>query len=263
MYTKLNPEHIIKTLNALDARICERFPGSGLARVCRELTGLAEASSGHIAELARPNIILRTAILSVVVLGALMLSYLASIIEVKRDAENLFGVMQGIDSVFNIVVLMGAGIIFLVSLEDRWKRQKAMEYLHELRSIIHVIDMHQLPKDPSSARPPTVATLEPAGPQRAISNFELTRYLDYCSEMLSLAAKVAALYAQSTRDPLVVEAASELGQITTNLSNKIWQKISMVYRIESRSLPLPTQTAGDSGIQGHQPHQRVAHPETS
>jgi len=36
--------------------------------------------------------------------------------------------------------------------------------------------------------------------------FELGRYLDYCSEMLSLTGKVAALYAQDLDDPVVVEA---------------------------------------------------------
>ena len=36
--------------------------------------------------------------------------------------------------------------------------------------------------------------------------FELTRYLDYCSEMLSLTAKIAALYAQSSSDAVVIDA---------------------------------------------------------
>lgn len=58
--------------------------------------------------------------------------------------------------------------------------------------------------------------------------FELTRYLDYCSEMLSLSAKIAALYAQSTSDSVVIEAASDLSTLTTNLSSKIWQKITIV-----------------------------------
>ena len=53
------------------------------------------------------------------------------------------------------------------------------------------------------------------------------RYLDYCSEMLSLAAKVAAIYAQSSKDPQVVAASSDLQQITANLSSKIWQKINI------------------------------------
>ena len=44
-------------------------------------------------------------------------------------------------------------------------------------------------------------------------------------------AKVAALYAQSSKDPIVVDAVSDIGQITTNLSNKIWQKITLVQRL--------------------------------
>jgi hypothetical protein len=60
---------------------------------------------------------------------------------------------------------------------------------------------------------------------RQLDHIELVRYLDYCSEMLSLAAKVAAVYAQSTRDPTVVAASSDLQQLTANLSSKIWQKI--------------------------------------
>ena len=42
------------------------------------------------------------------------------------------------------------------------------------------------------------------------------------------AAKVAALYAQGTRDSLIIETASDLGQITSNISGKIWQKITLV-----------------------------------
>ena len=228
MYLILDPAHILKTLYALEARISERFPGSGLAKVCSELIGVTEESGTRIAALSRPYVGLRFAVISILAAGAATLAYVGSIIQVKGDAENLYGVMQGIDSAFNIIVLMGAGLLFLSTLEARWKRQQAMQHLHELRSIIHVIDMHQLPKDPSAARPPTVATL--GGPQRAMTPFELARYLDYCSEMLSLAAKVAALYAQSTKDPIVVETASDLGQITANLSSKIWQKITILYQ---------------------------------
>ncbi|MEQ1652699.1 MAG: hypothetical protein ABL897_09440 [Hyphomicrobium sp.] len=239
MYRTLDPGQIIKTLRELEARIADRFPGSGLGKVCAELISVTIESNARIATMSKPHLLLRTGIVAVLGVGVVLLIYLASIIEIKRDAENLFGVMQGIDSVFNILVLMGAGILFLASLEARRKRQQAMEHLHELRSIIHVIDMHQLPKDPSSARPPTVATPDISAPQRQITPFELARYLDYCSEMLSLAAKVAALYAQSTKDPIVIDAASDLGQITSNLSNKIWQKITIVQSLEGRDLPLP------------------------
>ena len=121
--------------------------------------------------------------------------------------------------------LTGAAIIFLFALEGRWKRQQALGDLDELRSIIHVIDMHQLTKDPSSTSPLSGATA--SSPQRTLTAPELVRCLDYCSEMLSLAAKVAAIYAQSSKDPTVIEASSDLQQITANLSAKIWQKINI------------------------------------
>jgi hypothetical protein len=54
------------------------------------------------------------------------------------------------------------------------------------------------------------------------------RYLDYCSEMLSLTAKIAVLYAQNSRDTAVISAVTELEQISANLSAKVWQKITMV-----------------------------------
>ena len=61
-----------------------------------------------------------------------------------------------------------------------------------------------------------------------MSRFELTRYLDYCSEMLSLTNKLAALYAQNLPDAVVIDAVNDIEQLTTNLSSKIWQKITIL-----------------------------------
>ena len=61
-----------------------------------------------------------------------------------------------------------------------------------------------------------------------MSPFELIRYLDYCSEMLSLTSKLAALYAQNLPDPVVIDTVNEIESLTTNLSQKIWQKITIV-----------------------------------
>ena len=41
-----------------------------------------------------------------------------------------------------------------------------------------------------------------------MSEFELMRYLDYCSEMLSLTGKLAALYMQNMRDPSSSKAST-------------------------------------------------------
>ena len=120
-------------------------------------------------------------------------------------------------------------VFFLISIEDRRKRRLALTALHEIRSIVHVIDMHQLTKDPSTdvtaAAPPT-----PSSPTRDLSPERMLRYLDYCSEMLSLSSKVAALYAQSYPDPVVTETVSDIERTATGLSQKIWQKINIIHR---------------------------------
>jgi hypothetical protein len=229
MYSTLNPDKIIETLVKLESRISERFPGSGLSGVCAQLAGVANHSKEKTAAAARPDYLLRFAIAIVLLLGLALFGYVATIIEVKRGEENLYGVLQGIEAAVNILVLTGAGIFFLATLEQRWKRQLALKELHELQSLIHVVDMHQLTKDPGRLSTATVST--PSSPQRTLTPFELTRYLDYCSEMLSLAAKIAALYAQATRDPVIIDSAHSLEQLTANLSAKIWQKIRLTQEV--------------------------------
>jgi hypothetical protein len=61
-----------------------------------------------------------------------------------------------------------------------------------------------------------------------MTEFELIRYLDYCSEMLSLTGKLAALYMQDMRDPVIIESVNEIEDLTTSLSRKIWQKIMVL-----------------------------------
>ena len=70
-----------------------------------------------------------------------------------------------------------------------------------------------------------VGTDTPSSPRRTLTRYELIRYLDYCSEMLSLNSKLAALYAQNFDDPVVLEAVDQVEALTTALSGKIWQKI--------------------------------------
>lgn len=226
-FRTLDPDKIIQTVATLDRRINERFPGCGLSKVCAELHDVAKSSQKKVAAAQRPNIALRLGIGAVLAGGIALLIYVGTIIDLKYGDENLFGVLEGMDAAVNTLVVMGAGVFFLSTLEGRGHRQKALDDLHELRSIVHVIDMHQLTKDPN--RRSLVGTL-PDGSRRVkreMTPFELVRYLDYCSEMLSLAAKIAALYAQGTRDAVVVETASDLGQTTSNLSSKIWQKITL------------------------------------
>ncbi|MGH7004851.1 MAG: hypothetical protein ACREIP_12970, partial [Alphaproteobacteria bacterium] len=237
MYRSLDPAQLVTTLAALERRIAERFPGTGLSKVCAELTQIARESGAKVARLARPYYLLRLLTVAVLVGGAASLVYVSSIIQVKREDTNVYGILQGFESGFNILVLMGAGVFFFSQLEMRWKRRLAMADLHELRSIVHVIDMHQLTKDPSALG--DAATSTESSPKRTFTPFLLGRYLDYCSEMLSLSAKLAALFAQSSKDAVVIDAASDIGQITTNLSNKIWQKITIIQQAVPAAAAMP------------------------
>ena len=59
---------------------------------------------------------------------------------------------------------------------------------------------------------------------------DLESYLDYCSEMLSIVSKLAALYAQNLDDAVVLSAVDEVEGLASRLSSKIWQKIIILGR---------------------------------
>jgi hypothetical protein len=46
--------------------------------------------------------------------------------------------------------------------------------------------------------------------------------------MLALTGKLAALYMQDMRDPVIIDTVTEIEDLTTNLSRKIWQKIMII-----------------------------------
>ena len=52
--------------------------------------------------------------------------------------------VQAIEAGVNDLVFVAIAVFFLLTLETRLKRRRALQAIHELRSIAHVIDMHQL-----------------------------------------------------------------------------------------------------------------------
>lgn len=242
MYRALSADEIIATLARLEQRIGERFPGVGLARVCAELTEIARQTHRRSGDIARPNLWLRSIIGIILAAGAALLAFVGvKLWSNMKTSDDLYGTLQGIDAGFNILVLMGAALFFLFNVEEMIKRRRALKALHELRSIIHVIDMHQLTKDPStqaSVNQPTTSS-----PKRSLTPYELARYLDYCSETFSLTAKVAVLYAQSFPDPIVTEAVNDIERTSASLGQKIWQKINIVERVLDRTRA-PAQATG-------------------
>ncbi len=235
MYRTLDALKITKTIEELEARIESRFPGSGLSQVCQDLAGLSRQTAGRIETVAKPHWLLRMALTAVVITALLTIGFLIREALALKGSDQLSDVMQGLDAGMNLTLLLGGATFFLSTLETRWKRGRALSALHELRSIIHVIDMHQLTKDPSMLG----AARTTSSPNHDLTPFELMRYLDYCSEMLSLAAKLAALYAEKLSDPAIVDTVGDIERLTSNLASKIWQKITMVQALAGRDMPLP------------------------
>jgi hypothetical protein len=126
-------------------------------------------------------------------------------------------------------VLIGVSVFFFVTLETRLKRRRVLKAIHVLRSMAHIIDMHQLTKDPErvvGTRPPSEAVV-----LRRMSPSDLIRYLDYCTDELALISKIAALYVQRFNDPVTMSAVNDVEDLTNGLSRKIWQKIMILDRI--------------------------------
>ena len=128
------------------------------------------------------------------------------------------------------LVFAGIAVWFLLSLADRVARDELLRRLHRLRSLAHVIDMHQMSKDPAALLPDIRVT--PQGHDvvsaRSLSVRDYALYLDYCSELMSLTSKAAALCAEESTDALVLDTVSEIETLTTGMSRKIWQKISLL-----------------------------------
>jgi hypothetical protein len=234
-YRELDASAIVKTIHTLEQRIRERFPGSGLATVCHELGAVGDTTQRKAKRIAKPNLWLRTLIYVAIVAGVVGLAYTVRILTQSTTLQvgtEVFGFFEGIDAAMHIVVVVGAALFFAISLDDRMKRRHALSDLHVFRTIAHVIDMHQLTKDPSIVLGHYHATA--TSPKRIMNRFELTRYLDYCSEMLSLTGKLAALYAQSMPDSVVIDAVNDIENLTANLSAKIWQKITILDSLDEK-----------------------------
>ena len=73
-----------------------------------------------------------------------------------------------------------------------------------------------------------------SSPERKLTPAELGRYLDYCSEMLALLSKTAALWAQGFPNPVVVTAVDQIEVLTIGLSRKIWQKLNLLESVQNK-----------------------------
>ena len=221
-FRELDAAKILDTIAALETRVGERFPESGLRQLCVALLAIGRDASARAAAIAEPNWPLRVlvglliAAILVIVIGAVTTLHLSA------TFSDFGSFAQAVDAGVNDVVLLSIGIFFLVGIERRIKRRRVLHALHELRSLAHIADMHQLTKDPESLGGTSGAAEHP------MTRVDLARYLDYVTELLSLVSKIAALYVQRFDDEVAMDAVNDIESLTTGLSRKIWQKITLL-----------------------------------
>ena len=230
MYDRLDPEKVSDTLEQLRSRIVEHFPDRHLAQVATEVGEAVRRIERQASENAplqrfvvvasRVAIILLVALIVLAVVSAIRTG--AAQVGPSRALDWLAYVESGV----NDGVFAGIAIFFLMTIPNRFRRRRNLETLHRLRSLAHIVDMHQMSKSPEKLLPRWEGGTAQQG---SLTRAELGRYYDYCSELLTIVSKAAALCAEESTDPVVLDTVSEIEVLTTGMSRKIWQKISLLH----------------------------------
>jgi len=226
---RLDAPTVIATIDQLGRRIRARFADRGLPKAAAELRSAATEVTELGVHLRGRLRVLRWTARAASVLVALGMALV--LVVAARDAD-LSGSVRSVDwvalveSTIQTLVFGGLTLLFLNALPDRLERRHLLRRLHRLRSLAHVIDMHQLTKDPERLR----SDFEPTDATVAVdlTRAEMQHYLGYCSELLALVGKVAALCAEDSQDGLILETVSDIENLTNGMSRKIWQKISLL-----------------------------------
>jgi|GEM_PF-168041 len=228
-YRTLHADRIVLTAAQLANRIAERFPHAGLKLVADEVTVVAQEAIQTCQRIRRPLYSVR---ITVTLFAAGLLSFLVAIGWRLHGltSDELFEFehfVATLEASLGAIFFIGAIATYLMSLERRAKRERMMKAMRELRALAHIVDMHQLTKDPESIHrhQPTKSS-----PQRTLTTFLMGRYLDYCSELLSLINKIGAIYVQEFPDAVALDAVEQLASLTNGLSRNIWQKIMILDR---------------------------------
>src|SRR5437763_12898503 len=181
MYRRLEGPRIIETLQRLEQRVEERFPGSGLGRVSGELLAVANESLARAAYLARPNLALRVgtwALIAVIVyIGVQALLHL----NLAMRWQDFAGFLQSSQAIQNVVFL-GIAVLFLANVETRIKRRRVLSAIHELRSLANIVAMHQLTNDPDQS--PAGSAPTASSPRPSWTPSKVSPYYADCTELL-------------------------------------------------------------------------------
>lgn len=229
-FDRLRADPVLATVTRLEERIAARFPQRGLLRVAAQLRVLVsdvEQAAGE-ARVARRVARWASRVLRAAVVAATVVLLVLATGEAlsRRGPEETLDWLPLLESVINDLVFAGLAAWFLWSVPERLQRERLLRQLHRLRSLAHVIDMHQLTKDPERLR--SDFRPSPASVDVDLDRAQMEAYLDYCSELFSLVGKTAALCAEQSQDQVVLQTVSTIETVTSSMSRNVWQKIQLL-----------------------------------
>jgi hypothetical protein len=232
-YEKLEADAVLATAERLQARINARFPDRNLGRVAERLVTVASDVERAAARSTWVTVLrIAGSVLIVIIVALSAASLVAAIVELARSAGSTLAWLSAVETIVNDVVYAGIAVVFLWLLPSHLERRRILGELHRLRSLAHVIDMHQLTKDPERYAPAFQETAQSV--PVTLTPIQMANYLDYCSELLSLVSKTAAVYAERSTDPAVLATISDIENLTNGMARKIWQKLGLVPGVGGR-----------------------------
>jgi hypothetical protein len=233
--TQLDRDLLAKSLDRLHERISARFPDQSLTALAEsikqdvpEAHDQFEKAGARVLRVGRLTRALTAAF--VLAVGVALVLALSDFASSRHDGADWLSL---VNTVVGDLVYAAVAVVFLWAVPQRLARRSLTDVLHRLRSIAHVIDMHQLAKDPERLRDdyrPTAASVHPHLPDTsgATGRSDLHHYLTYCVELLALVAKSAALCGESSSDPVVLSMVNDIESLTSDMSQKIFQKIALL-----------------------------------
>jgi hypothetical protein len=153
---QLAAEHVGATVAQLERRILARFGERGLTKAARDLgqlVVLVQSEADESRDRLRRTTLITRATGVVVVIGAVAALGISLRSVVTEGLPNTAEWVPLVESIVNDLVFAAIAVVFLWFIPERLERRTLLRLLHRLRSLTHVIDMHQLSKDPNrSAR---------------------------------------------------------------------------------------------------------------
>lgn len=227
---------VLTTVETLQARIAARFPTRNLVKVAEELVVLIRHSTGDSHHSRRQLMWARgisralIALVGVLALGAFIWGLATAIGDKTLTGAQWLPLLE---STVNDLIFAAVAIFFLYTIPERMLRSRALKVLHRLRSLAHIIDMHQLTKEPESLR--DAFSRESDGDGTDLTQEQVEYYLEYCTELLSIVGKAAVLCAEESQDDIVLNTVSTIETLTMGMSRKVWQKVFVLS--DERNLP--------------------------